>query len=109
MGDVVGRLFHEFAMTLAVTIILSAVVSLTLVPMMCARLLHEHDTKHAEPAWSAAIERWTVATIEGYGRALDVVLRHRRLTLGVFGATLMLTGVLAVIIPKGSSPCRIRA
>ncbi|WP_308720409.1 efflux RND transporter permease subunit [Komagataeibacter xylinus] len=104
MGDVVGRLFHEFAMTLAVTIILSAVVSLTLVPMMCARLLHEHDTKHAEPAWSAAIERWTVATIEGYGRALDVVLRHRRLTLGVFGATLMLTGVLAVIIPKGFFP-----
>lgn len=104
MGDVVGRLFHEFAMTLAVTIILSAVVSLTLVPMMCARLLHERDTKHAEPAWSAAVERWTVATINGYGRALDVVLRHQRLTLAIFGATLLLTGALAVVIPKGFFP-----
>ncbi|XQZ99202.1 efflux RND transporter permease subunit [Komagataeibacter rhaeticus] len=59
MGDVVGRLFHEFAMTLAVTIILSAVVSLTLVPMMCARLLHERDTKHA-----VTKPRWVQATVE---------------------------------------------
>ncbi|PYD72607.1 efflux RND transporter permease subunit [Novacetimonas hansenii] len=104
MGDVVGRLFHEFAVTLAVTIILSAVVSLTLVPMMCARLLSEKQENRKEAAWAMHVERAMVATIAAYGRALDVVLRHQRLMLGVFVVTLGLTGVLAVIIPKGFFP-----
>ena len=104
MGDVVGRLFHEFAVTLAVTIILSAVVSLTLVPMMCARLLSEKQENRKEAAWAMHVERAMVATIDAYGRALDVVLRHQRLMLAVFVVTLGLTGVLAVIIPKGFFP-----
>ncbi|MBY4639922.1 efflux RND transporter permease subunit [Gluconacetobacter entanii] len=104
MGDVVGRLFHEFAVTLAVTIILSAVVSLTLVPMMCARLLSEKRENRKEAAWAVHVERAMVATIAAYGRGLDVVLRHQRLMLAIFVATLGLTGVLAVIIPKGFFP-----
>ncbi|MEG3348758.1 MULTISPECIES: efflux RND transporter permease subunit [Novacetimonas] len=104
MGDVVGRLFHEFAVTLAVTIILSAVVSLTLVPMMCARLLSEKQENRKEAAWAMHVERAMVATIAAYGHALDVVLRHQRLMLGVFVVTLGLTGVLAVVIPKGFFP-----
>jgi multidrug efflux pump len=104
MGDVVGRLFHEFAITLSVTIILSAVVSLTLVPMMCARLLSERPHGPDAHGWSATVERWTEAVIAAYGRALTVVLRHQPLTLMVFVATLALTGVLAWFIPKGFFP-----
>jgi len=108
MSDVVGRLFHEFALTLSLTIILSAVVSLTLVPMMCARLLSErpHDT-HATglfARWSARTEAATEAVIAAYGRGLDRVLRHQGLTLIVALGTLVLTGVLAVVIPKGFFP-----
>nr|WP_220789890.1 efflux RND transporter permease subunit [Gluconacetobacter tumulisoli] len=104
MGDVVGRLFHEFAITLSVTIILSAVVSLTLVPMMCARLLSERPHGPDARGWSATVERWTEAVIAAYGRALTVVLRHQPLTLLVFVCTLALTGVLAWSIPKGFFP-----
>ena len=111
MGDVVGRLFHEFALTLSITIVLSAVVSLTLVPMMCARILSErpHDAASATTAfqrWSARMEVATEKLIAGYDRALDVVLAHRVLTLFVALGTLVLTGVLAVIIPKGFFPAQ---
>ncbi|GBQ92549.1 transport system membrane protein [Gluconacetobacter liquefaciens] len=104
MGDVVGRLFHEFAITLSVTIVLSAVVSLTLVPMMCARLLSERPHGPDARGWSAAVERWTEAVIAAYGRTLTVVLRHQKLTLAIFVATLGLTGLLAWSIPKGFFP-----
>ncbi|GBQ28658.1 multidrug efflux pump acriflavin resistance protein AcrB/AcrD/AcrF [Acetobacter estunensis NRIC 0472] len=109
MGDVVGRLFHEFAVTLAITIILSAVVSLTLVPMMCARMLSErpHDVSEARTAfqrWSARMEVATNRLIAGYDRALDVVLAHEKTTLTVFAATLLLTGLLGWLIPKGFFP-----
>ncbi|MBB2163107.1 multidrug transporter subunit MdtC [Gluconacetobacter sp. 1b LMG 1731] len=104
MGDVVGRLFHEFAITLSVTIVLSAVVSLTLVPMMCARLLSERPHGPDARGWSAAVERWTEAVIAAYGRALTVVLRHQKLTLAIFVATMGLTGLLAWSIPKGFFP-----
>ena len=78
MQDVVGRLFREFAVTLAVTILISAVVSLTLVPMMCAKLL-----KHRPPSEHAAAEsrRWFAAVVDWYGRRLTWVLDHQRLTL----------------------------
>src|SRR5246127_5245701 len=80
MGDVVGRLFHEFAITLAVTIVISAVVSLTLVPMMCAKILHHHN-----PEDESGIARWAnekfQALIDYYGRSLDWVLEHQSLTL----------------------------
>ncbi|NCT82945.1 MAG: MdtB/MuxB family multidrug efflux RND transporter permease subunit [Comamonadaceae bacterium] len=103
MGDVVGRLFHEFAITLAVSILISAFVSLTLTPMMCARLLkHEHDEDHGR-LW-----RWVGKafddTIAAYGRALDWVLDRSAATLVVFLATLLLTGVLYLLVPKGFFP-----
>ncbi|MFT8417839.1 MAG: efflux RND transporter permease subunit [Acetobacter sp.] len=109
MSDVVGRLFHEFALTLATTIILSAVVSLTLVPMMCARILSErpHDAGTAATPflrWSARMERATERLIAAYDRMLDVVLEWRKLTLGVAVGTLVLTGVLGWYIPKGFFP-----
>ncbi|MBB3173328.1 multidrug efflux pump [Endobacter medicaginis] len=107
MGDVVGRLFHEFAITLAITIVISAVVSLTLVPMMCARILAEHDptqTHGRMQRWFGWSERLIEGTIARYGRALDVVLRWRFVTLMVAVATTALTVLLAVLIPKGFFP-----
>ena len=103
MGDVVGRLFHEFAITLAVTIVISAVVSLTLVPMLCAKILRQHDGAN-----EARILRWSNAKfqqlIDQYGKALDWVLDHEILTLLVAAGTLALTVWLYIIIPKGFFP-----
>ncbi|MGY6768898.1 efflux RND transporter permease subunit [Komagataeibacter sp. NFXK3] len=104
MGDVIGRLFYEFAVTLAVTIILSAVVSLTLVPMMCARLLKDKAHATTKPRWAQATDRLIVRVIDAYDRGLTRVLRHQRATLAVFMATLALTGLLVVVIPKGLFP-----
>ncbi len=101
MGDVVGRLFREFAITLAVTIVLSAIVSLTLVPMMCARLLH---AEAKEGAVARAARRVFDRAIEGYGRMLAIVLRHQTLTIWVTIGTVVLTGWLYVIMPKGFFP-----
>ena len=103
MGDVVGRLFHEFAITLAVTIVISAVVSLTLVPMLCARLIrHRPDS---ERGWfDLAAERVFNRIIAAYARALDVVLRYQPLTLMVALGTLALTAFSIVVIPKGFFP-----
>ncbi|MEA1831019.1 MdtB/MuxB family multidrug efflux RND transporter permease subunit [Methylobacterium durans] len=107
MGDVVGRLFHEFAITLAATIIISGVVSLTLVPMLCARLLKHAPEGHA-PRREGVLSRMGRAavdrTIAAYGRALRVVLRHQGLTLLVTVGTVVLTGYLFVAIPKGFFP-----
>ena len=80
MGDVVGRLFHEFAITLAVTIIISAVVSLTLVPMMCAKLIRHHPDDERS-RFDLAAEYVLTSTIELYGRALNWVLDRQPLTL----------------------------
>jgi multidrug efflux pump len=101
MQDVVGRLFREFAVTLAVTILISAVVSLTLVPMMCAKLL-----KHRPAGEHAALEsgRWFRAMVEWYGRKLTWVLDHQRSTLYVAMGTLALTAILYILIPKGFFP-----
>ena len=103
MGDVVGRLFHEFAITLAVTIVISAVVSLTLVPMLSARLLRHQDPQKAGlvARWS---ERQTERVIAGYGRGLDWVLDRQALTLVVATVTVLITGFLYVAIPKGFFP-----
>jgi multidrug efflux pump len=103
MGDVVGRLFHEFAITLAVTIVISAVVSLTLVPMMCARLLH-HRPEREQGRLTRAAERFTTSTIETYGRWLDYVLDRQFLTLIVATATVVFTVFLYIVIPKGFFP-----
>ncbi len=101
MQDVVGRLFREFAVTLAVTIIISAIVSLTLVPMLCAKLLRHAPLKQAQEAESAG---WFGKLIDAYGRRLTWVLDHQRLTLYVAIATLLVTGLLYWLIPKGFFP-----
>ena len=103
MGDVVGRLFHEFAITLAVAILISAFVSLTLTPMMCARLLkHEPEDSHGR------FHQWTGRVldraIEGYERMLDRVLRHQGWTMLGFAVTLVLTVLLYMAVPKGFFP-----
>jgi multidrug efflux pump len=103
MADIVGRLFREFAVTLAVTIIFSAFVSLTLTPMMAARIL-----KHHPESEQGRLYRWSewcfVKTIEGYGSMVRVVLRHQFLTLMVAVGTLGLTVYLYIIVPKGFFP-----
>ena len=103
MGDVVGRLFHEFAITLSVTIIISAVVSLTLVPMMCAKLLH-HRPEAARSKWDLKADRGFNWVIGHYDRALNVVLAHQPLTLLVALATLGITVWLYIVVPKGFFP-----
>jgi len=103
MGDVVGRLFREFAVTLAVTIILSAVVSLTLTPMMSARLLR-HNPKEKQGRVYQYTERAFEAMIAFYGRTLKAVLRYQTITLLVAVTTLLLTVFLYIIIPKGFFP-----
>ncbi|WP_280986287.1 efflux RND transporter permease subunit [Hansschlegelia zhihuaiae] len=103
MGGIIGRLFREFAMTVAITIAVSAVVSLTLVPMLASRHLKgEHEVRHGRVY--AFIERAFDALLAGYGRALDVVLRHRFVTLMVFFATIATSVYLFVTIPKGFFP-----
>jgi multidrug efflux pump len=103
MGDIVGRLFREFAVTLSVTILVSAVVSLTLTPMMCARLLH-HKSEAKESRLYQVTERGWEAIIEFYARTLRWVLQHQTLTLLVAVATLVLTVVLYIAVPKGFFP-----
>jgi len=103
MGDVVGRLFREFAITLSVTILVSAVVSLTLTPMMCARLLR-HKTAEQQTRFYKWSENVFERTIAFYGKTLQWVLKHQTGTLMVAAATLVLTIVLYVIVPKGFFP-----
>lgn len=103
MGDVVGRLFREFAVTLAMTILISAIVSLTLIPMLGARLLRS-DLQSDESAIRRITRSWSETAVAYYGRCLDVVLAHERLTLAVAGLTLAITITLAIVIPKGFFP-----
>jgi len=103
MGDVVGRLFHEFAITLAATIVISAVVSLTLVPMLCAKLLKPSPAgaRHGDHATGGRFFQWV---LRQYGSALTVVLNHQVLTMIVAVGTFFVTGYLYVSIPKGFFP-----
>ena len=103
MGDIVGRLFREFAITLAVTILVSALVSLTLTPMMCAKLLKHHEAsqqgwfyRKSEDAFNWIIDR--------YAATLRWVLKHQPLTLTVMAATIAITVLLFLIVPKGFFP-----
>ncbi len=100
MQDVVGRLFREFAITLAVTILISAVVSLTLVPMLCAKLLK----RRPDGAEGHESGRWFAAVVEWYGRRLTWVLDHQTFTLWVATATVAMTAILYILIPKGFFP-----
>ena len=103
MSDVVGRLFREFAITLAITILVSAVVSLTLTPMMCSRILQDKATARQTRFyyWS---EKVFNAIIAAYGRALTVILRHRFATLIVTISTFVATVLLFIMVPKGVFP-----
>ncbi len=103
MGDIVGRLFREFAVTLAVAILISAIVSLTLTPMMCARMLNAESLRR-QNRFSRASEAMFERIIAVYGRGLTRVLQHPWITLGVALATLLLTLLLWVLIPKGFFP-----
>jgi multidrug efflux pump len=103
MGDIVGRLFREFAVTLAVTILVSAAVSLSLTPMMCAKLLKPKD-KSKESRFYKSTEKFYEDVIAFYGRTLKFVLKHQPTTLLVTVGTLVLTLFLYVIVPKGFFP-----
>lgn len=103
MGDIVGRLFREFAITLAVTILVSAVVSLTLTPMMCAKLL-KHQRKEDEGWFYRKSEDAFNSVIAFYGRTLKFVLEYRKITLLVTVATLVATILLYIYVPKGFFP-----
>jgi multidrug efflux pump len=103
MGDIVGRLFREFAITLSVTIVMSAFVSLTLTPMMAARLLR-HTPEREQTRLFKASERVYVSVINYYERTLHVVMRHQTATLIVAAATFVGTVLLYIYIPKGFFP-----
>ncbi len=102
MGGIIGRMFREFAVTVTASIAVSAVVSLTLAPMMCSRFMHRESRRHG-PLYRI-IEAGFNAMLSFYERTLDIVLRHRAITLAVFFATMALTGIMFVQIPKGFFP-----
>jgi multidrug efflux pump len=103
MGDIVGRLFREFAVTLSVTILISAVVSLTLTPMMCSRLLR-HTPQSLQGRFYRWSERGWDKIIDFYSRTLRWVLQFQTITLLIAAATLVLTIVLYILVPKGFFP-----
>ncbi len=102
MSGIVGRLFREFAVTVTIAVVVSAIVTLTLTPMMCSRFLHHHHGKHG--LFYRIIERGFELLIGGYRRTLDIVLKHQFITLVIFLATVSLTVYLYIIIPKGFFP-----
>jgi len=102
MGGIIGRMFREFALTVTASIAVSALVSLTLAPMLCSRFMHRESENHGRVY--RIIEAGFNGMLAFYRRTLDVVLRHRAITLGVFFATMALTGVMVWQIPKGFFP-----
>jgi hydrophobe/amphiphile efflux-1 (HAE1) family protein len=103
MTGIVGRLFREFAITLSVAVAVSALVSLTLTPMMCSRLLRaESEEKHGR--FFRATERFFKGMLDAYDRSLQWVLKHQRFTVAVAAATMVATVLLYVFIPKGLLP-----
>lgn len=104
MSDVIGRLFREFAITLAVAILISALVSLTLTPMMCARILRTEAERELHHPLLTRFHHWQEHIIQAYDRALRRVFDHQKLTLLVAFATLLLTVGLYLLIPKGFFP-----
>ena len=108
MGGVLGRLFREFSVTICVAILISGVVSVTLTPMLCSRFLkrpHKHGEGHGKlSGFGAVTERAFEGLLRGYDRTLQIVLRHRPATMGLFVVVLALTGLLFVMVPKGFIP-----
>jgi hydrophobe/amphiphile efflux-1 (HAE1) family protein len=102
MSGIIGRLFREFALTVTASIVVSAFVSLTLAPMLCSRFMRHRPDNHGR--LYRAIESGFDALLSGYRRTLDIVLRHQAITLGVFFATMALSVVMMIQIPKGFFP-----
>ena len=102
MGGIIGRLFREFAMTVTASIAVSALVSLTLAPMLCSRFMHQESGEHGRVF--RIVEAGFNGLHAGYRRTLDIVLHHQAITLCVFFATMALTAVMVVQIPKGFFP-----
>jgi hydrophobe/amphiphile efflux-1 (HAE1) family protein len=102
MGGIIGRLFREFALTVTASIAVSALVSLTLAPMLCSRFMRAHS--HEQGRVFRIIEAGFDGMLAFYRRTLDVVLRHQAITLGVFFATMALTGYMVYYTPKGFFP-----
>jgi HAE1 family hydrophobic/amphiphilic exporter-1 len=102
MGGIIGRLFREFALTVTASIAVSALVSLTLAPMLCSRFMRPESGEHGR--FFNIVEAGFSGLIAGYRRTLDIVLRHQAITLGVFFATMALTAVMVIQIPKGFFP-----
>jgi hydrophobe/amphiphile efflux-1 (HAE1) family protein len=102
MSGIVGRLFREFAMTVTIAVVVSAIVTLTLTPMMCSRFLHHHHSRHGR--LYRVIERGFELLLGGYRRTLDIALKYQFITLLVFIATVSLTVYLYITIPKGFFP-----
>jgi HAE1 family hydrophobic/amphiphilic exporter-1 len=102
MGGIIGRLFREFALTVTASIAVSALVSLTLAPMLCSRFMHGESGEHGRVF--RIVERGFDALMRGYRKTLDIVLRHQAITLAVFFATMALTIVMGIQIPKGFFP-----
>ena len=102
MGGIIGRLFREFALTVTASIAVSALVSLTLAPMMCSRFMRRETGEHGR--LYRIIEAGFDAMLSGYRRTLDIVLRHQAITLGVFFATMALTVVHGDPDPEGLLP-----
>jgi HAE1 family hydrophobic/amphiphilic exporter-1 len=102
MGGIIGRLFREFALTVTAAIAVSALVSLTLAPMLCSRFMHPDRGEHGRIF--VIVEAGFNGLIAGYRRTLDIALRHQAIMLGVFFATMALTAVMVVQIPKGFFP-----
>src|SRR5690606_554147 len=103
MSDVIGRLFSEFAITLAVAILISLLISLTLTPMMCAHLLRP-ESEMSHTGIRAKMGGWIDDVLAWYERSLTVVLRHQTLTLWVALGTLVATALLYLMVPKGFFP-----
>ena len=104
MSGLVGRMFREFALTLTIAVIVSAIVSLTLTPMMCSRILRHTGAPGSHGTTSGRIDRWVEATIAAYHRSLEWVLRHEKLTLLTTALTFAATIALYVMVPKGFLP-----
>ncbi|MDP1681415.1 MAG: efflux RND transporter permease subunit [Burkholderiales bacterium] len=104
MPGVIGLLFHEFAAVLGISVLVSAVVSLTLIPLMASRYLAHEQTEGRSLRWTAWFERGFIAVLAAYERRLDWALRHRRVVLGIALGTFVATAVLFTILPKGFFP-----
>ena len=104
MGDVVGRLFREFAITLAVAILISAIISLTLTPMMCAKMLRPQQTHQQKGRFYSVSGLFLDRVTAYYAKLLDWVLQHQRTTLVVAASTMALTVLLYMLVPKGFFP-----